>query len=221
MFRLLLSIKYRNLGRWLVWVALGMMIVTPAYADAISDFINSLENSLSDLTSNPDGMIASIGTQIPSLMQMVTAVSYVLGMWMLITSLMKFKKFGEQRTMMSGEHHVREPITYFIVGAMMLYLPTSIQVGMSTFFANPSPYGYLEVTDTQTLLIQNGYMIVQLFGTIAFIRGLIILSHTGGHHGGQQGDMGKGLTHVIGGLLCINIFQVLQVILFTIGVPTS
>jgi intracellular multiplication protein IcmC len=216
--RFLFDKKYNLTRSWLGWVAIGMLITSPTYASTIGNFFDSLGTSLTSAT-RPDSMLASIGAQMPNVMRMITAFSYVMGMWMIITSLMKFKKYGEQRTMMSGEHHLRDPLTYLVTGTLMLYLPTSIQVGMSTFFANPSPFGYDTDTDRVAQISNNAYMIVQIFGTMAFIRGLLILSKTG--HGGQQNETSKGLTHVIGGLFCINIFQVLQVILFTIGVPTS
>lgn len=165
-------------------------------------------------------MINRIATQIPNLMRMVTAIGYVLGMYFIFYSLMKFKQFGEQRTMMSAQHHLKEPLTYLVVGALLLYLPSSVQVGMSTFWADPSPYGYLEDQDQWSQFINNCILVVQLVGTIAFIRGLVILSHTGGQHGGQ-GQFARGVTHIIGGLFCINIYGFVKVILFTLGVQTQ
>lgn len=165
-------------------------------------------------------MINRIAGQIPMLMRMVTAFGYVIGMYFIFVSLLKFKEFGEQRTMMSAQHHLKEPLTYLIMGGLLLYLPTSVQVGMSTFWADPSPYGYLEGDDQWQQFLNNCFLVVQLFGTIAFIRGLIILSHTGGQGGGGQGQFGKGVTHVIGGIFCINIYQFVKVILFTVGIQT-
>lgn len=171
-------------------------------------------------TLSAQSMINRIAGQIPLLMRMVTAFGYVIGMYFIYVSLMKFKQFGEQRTMMSSQHHLREPLTYLIMGALLLYLPTSVQVGMSTFWADPSPYGYLEGDDQWQQFINNCFLVIQLFGTIAFIRGLVILSHTGGQGGGGQGQFGKGVTHVIGGIFCINIYQFVKVILFTVGIQT-
>jgi len=164
-------------------------------------------------------MVNRIAEQVPMLMRMVTAMGYVIGMYLIFTSLLKFKEFGEQRTMMSSQHHLKEPMTYLIMGVLLLYLPSSVQMGMSTFWAEPNPYGYLEETDQWQQFINNCFMVIQLFGVIAFIRGLVILSHTGGQ-GGGQGQFGKGVTHVIGGLFCINIYQFIKVILFTLGIQT-
>jgi intracellular multiplication protein IcmC len=163
-------------------------------------------------------MINRIAGQIPSLMRMVTAIAYVMGMYFIYHGLMKLREFAEQRTMMSSQHHLKEPMTFIVIGALLLYLPTSVQVGMSTFWADPNPYGYVQEQDQWSQFLANCFLVVQLFGTIAFIRGLVILSHGGGH--GGQSSFGKGLTHVIGGLFCINIYQFVKVILFTIGIQT-
>lgn len=165
-----------------------------------------------------EDMINRLADQMPMLMRMVTAIGYVMGIYFIFFSLMKFKEFGEQRTMMSTQHHLREPLTYLIVGVLLLYLPSSVQVGMSTFWADPNPYPYMEETDQWEHFMNNCFMVIQLIGVIAFIRGLVILSHTGGHSG--QGQLGKGVTHVIGGLFCINIYQFIKVILFTVGIQT-
>lgn len=163
-------------------------------------------------------VLANIVQQVPYLMSMVTAIAYVLGMFFIISAITQFKHFGESRTMMSHEHSIVKPITMLAVGAALLYLPSSVQVGMSSFWANPNPYAYLEEQDQWSQVINDCYLVIQLIGTIAFIRGLVLLSHVGQSHG--QGNFAKGLTHIIGGVLCINIYQFVQVILVTIGIQS-
>lgn len=171
-------------------------------------------------TVSAQDMINRIVEQLPSLTRLVTAFAYVMGMWFIILSMMKFKRYGEMRTMMSAQHHLREPMTYLVVGALLLYLPSSVNVGLSTFWAEPSPYSYLEDQDQWAQFINNCFMVVQFFGVVAFVRGLAIIAQLGGQ-GGAQGAFGRGITHIIGGLFCINIYQFVQVILFTLGIQTS
>lgn len=211
--RLLRKLRVCITGMLLITAA---MLALPVFA-ADGGTGSSMASAVQGLSAQD--MINRIAGQIPQLMRMVTAIGYVIGLYFIFFSLMKFKQFGEQRTMMSAQHHLKEPLTYLIIGALLLYLPTSVQVGMSTFWAEPNPYGYLEETDQWAQFINNCFLVVQLFGTIAFVRGLVILSHTGGQ-GGGQGQFGKGVTHVIGGILCINIYQFVKVILFTLGIQT-
>lgn len=162
-------------------------------------------------------MLVNISKQVPSLMRLVTAIAYVLGMIFIVSGVIKLKHAGEMRTMMSREHSLMGPIIMLSVGAMLLYLPSSVQVGMTTFWADPNPYAYLKQKDQWSEFINVCFTIVQLIGTIAFIRGLVLISHLGSG-GGQHGTMSKGMTHIIGGILCINIYEFIKVITATLGI---
>lgn len=203
--------------RWLVLLVL-LLIAWPIYAangdiPPLADVANVSE-AVSAQT-----MMENIAKQIPNLTRMLTAIAYVMGMYFIFWGIVKLKQYGESRTMMSSSHDLKGPMMYIFVGALLLYLPTSVQVGMSTFWTNPTPYQYLQEQDQWSQFFTTIFMIIQFIGALAFIRGLVILSHLGGH-GGQPGTLGKGLTHIIGGIFCINIYQFVQVILNTLGVPS-
>lgn len=190
-------------------------IVLPVYAQATQP-TPTTPFDLSNVTL--DSILQNLKAQVPNLMRMVTAISYVMGMFFIVNGILKLKQYGEARTMMSQEQKLGPSIVYLAVGAMLLYLPTSVQVGMSTFWAQPNPYGYLEETEQWQVFLGICFSIIQLIGVIAFIRGLVLLSHIGGHS--QQGTLSRGLTHIIGGIFCINIYQFVQVILMTLGIQT-
>ena len=170
-------------------------------------------------TFSAQDMLTSFAKNIPNLMRMVTAIAYVLGMFFIFNGILKLKQYGESRTMMSGDRGLTGPVVTIAVGTLLLYLPTSVQVGMSTFWTNPNPYGYVLETDQWQEFINICFMIVQFIGTIAFIRGLVMMSHLGSQS--QQGAFSKGLTHIIGGIFCINIYQFVQVVATTFGIQLS
>ena len=159
------------------WISRLLIWLTRAYW-AIACFFVTLPVFAADVASdvkvsglNAQSMVERIATQVPILMRLVTALAYVLGIYFVIASLHKFKEFGEQRTMMSSQHHLKEPLTYMAVGIFLLFLPSAVQTGLSTFWAEPSPYAYLDNVDQYSQVWNNALMVVQLFGTIAFIRG--------------------------------------------------
>jgi|GEM_PF-772598 intracellular multiplication protein IcmC len=200
---------------------LGLLLLAPfglVYAaDSSSDVVPGYLNTTTNLSAVD--MITNLVSQLPNIMSLITAIAYVTGMYFVFHGVMLLKQYGEMRTQMSGQHHLKGPVIFIIVGAMMLYLPSSVQVGLSTFWTEPNPYGYLQDQDQWAQFFKNIFMVVQLFGVIAFIRGLILLTHLGGH-GGQQGTFGKGMTHIIGGILCINIYQFVQVVMVTFGLQS-
>lgn len=174
-----------------------------------SNFAYALEVNVGTLLEN-------FSQTVPQLMQLVTAFAYVMGMFMIYRGILELKKFGEQRTQMSSQHELKVPLILIAVGTALLYLPTSVQTGLTTFWSEPNPYAYqTDATDQWTTLINNCFMIIQLVGTIAFIRGLIILSHLAGH--GQPGNFGKGMAHIIGGILCINIYEFVHAVINTLA----
>lgn len=167
-----------------------------------------------------DQAIQRLSDNIPQLMRLVTAFAYVMGFYLIVVGIMEMKHFGEGRTMMSREHGLTKPLLYLFVGAALIYLPSTIRTGLYTLWSAPSPLGYVpEQGSAWSQLISNSFLILQLIGVIAFIRGLLILSHLGGH-GGQPGTFARGMTHIIGGILCINMYDTVRMILATLGLDT-
>lgn len=162
-------------------------------------------------------MITNLSASIPNLMQLVTAIGYVLGMFFVIKGVIGLKEYGENKSQRGGEHHgIKHAIILILIGTALIYLPSSVRVGLSSFWSNPTPYAYYQdVNDSWAELINSVFMIVQLIGTIAFIRGLIML--TRGAQGQHQGGFGKSMTHMVGGILCINMYQFLQAVFNTLG----
>lgn len=165
-------------------------------------------------------MLSNIAEQLPDLMRLITAFSYLMGFFFIYRGMAKLKAHGESRTMMSGEHHLSEPMAYLVIGSFLLFLPSAVEVGLSSFWTNPNPYGYLDQQDSWGEFLGVCYSVVQFVGVLALIRGLVILSHAVGRGGGQD-TFGKGMTHVVGGILCINVYQVVQAILTTLGIQTT
>lgn len=163
-------------------------------------------------------MVENLSKTIPNLMQLVTAFAYVAGMFLIFKGILQLKEYGESRTMMSHNQSLKGPLIFLGVGAALLYLPSSVQVGLSTFWQTTVPYAYVpQTSDPWSDLIQDCFLIVQFLGTFAFIRGLLILTQLGGHSGSHPGTLTKGLAHIIGGILCINLYQFVQMVLNTLA----
>jgi intracellular multiplication protein IcmC len=160
-------------------------------------------------------MITNFAASIPDLMRLVTAIAYVLGIYMVTSGVLQLKKYGEQKTQMSSESSLKGPLITIAVGASLLYLPTSVQQGFSTFWTNPSPYAY-QTSESGPFkeFIDACFLIVQLIGTIYFIKGLTMMTHLNANS--QQG-FSRALTHIIGGIFCIDLYDFLNMIFVTLG----
>ncbi|HSW69642.1 MAG TPA: hypothetical protein VLI69_05790 [Gammaproteobacteria bacterium] len=182
--------------------------------------INFLLSSASIAASAPSiaTMLVNFSEAVPNLMRLVTALAYVMGFFFIIKGVMDLKHFGESRSMMSQEHSLFKPLMMILVGSLLLYLPSSVITGMNTFWTEPNPYGYLSSSGESnwTDLTDAAFMVVQLVGTIAFIKGLVMLTKVSGH--GQPDTFSKAMAHIIAGVLCINLYQFLQAVFDTLGI---
>ena len=163
-------------------------------------------------------MLQNLTVAVPQLTRLVTALAYVMGLFMLIKGTYALKQYGESKSMMSTEHSLKGPMLFIFVGTMLLYLPTSIRVGTSSFWKNSTPLVYVPdpTTSSWSIFINDIFMVIQLVGVISFVRGMVKLTHLSGSHG-QPGTLGTAMAHIIAGILCINMYQFLQVIFNTLG----
>jgi intracellular multiplication protein IcmC len=190
-------------------ITLGTLAVTLFYSQA------------SYAVTDAATMITNLATAVPSFMRLITACAYVMGMFFIYQGVVGLREFGESRTMMSSHHSLKGPLILLSVGAALLYLPSSVSVGLNTFWSDPNPYGYVQATTDQwSTLYQDCFLLIQLIGTFTFIRGLVILTQLGGQ-GGQPGTFAKGLTHIVAGAICINLYDFINGVYNTLGLGTS
>jgi hypothetical protein len=162
-------------------------------------------------------MLENLISNVPQFMQLVTATAYVMGIFTMYKGVMGLKNFGEQRNMMASNQELKGPLILLATGAALMYLPSSVQAGLTTFWSDPNPYGYVtDATDEFSVLYQDAFLLIQLLGTVAFIRGLLVLSQLGG--GAQGASLGKGLTYIGAGVMCINLHDFLNTINGTLGI---
>lgn len=196
-------------------IVLGSFISTPLYADPTPPpaDLPPASNPVPDAQQ----VLNNIADQIPALTGLVYAIVYILGVMFIIGGLFKLKHVGEQRSMMSGHHGVAGAFVYLAIGALLLFLPSTLEVGTSTFWSTPCSYCYPTPADSAfTPVFKVVYAVVNFVGLIAFVRGLVLLSHTGQQS--QHGGFAKAITHIIGGIFCMNIGAFVQMVFATLGV---
>ena len=166
-------------------------------------------------------ILANVAKSLPKVQALITGASYLIGMSMIFKAIFYLKIYGESRTMQTQSAHMKEPVMYFLIGSFLLYLPSGLHVLMSTTFGYSSPLAYAPVSSSNpslnrlfgsgSLVGRPLVLIIQTVGLIAFIRGLVLIARAAGQ-GSQPGGTGKGLVHVFGGILAVNIVGTLQII---------
>lgn len=171
--------------------------------------------------------LTNLSHSFDMLVQLVVAISYVTGLSLVVRGLMMYKIFATQTLSSAHKGEFAGPLVHIIVGAVLIYFPSTLNTTLNTLFVGVDQnslstasqmIGYQSLAnDAQWTQIADVVVkYVKLVGLIAFVRGWIILSKLG-HAGGQPGSMGKGLIHIIGGILLINIVDTFRILAVTFG----
>ncbi len=180
-----------------------------------------MSKTLDWINSNAD-IIKNIADNMEEVQKLITGFAYIAGLFFMLKAVMALKQYGESRTAMSaGNSHLKEPMMYFLVGAFLLFFPSGLAVILQTTYGSDTLMEYQAIDSKNATwdgLFGSGsavgrslVIIIQTVGGIAFVRGWILIAR-GASQGQQPGGTGKGLVHVFGGVLALNIVSTLQII---------
>jgi intracellular multiplication protein IcmC len=166
--------------------------------------------------SSTTNILANLAPSLRSVQYLLTGTAYLIGISFIIKGVMALKQLGEQRSHMSPHHSIKEPLIFLLSGSMLLYLKDAIDTFNITVFGSSSILAYNQLSSNFAAQLANAgqsiILFVQVIGLIAFIRGWIIIAKGATQNGHSQGGFGKGLMHVFGGILAINIVGTLNVL---------
>lgn len=164
-------------------------------------------------------MLQTLSLSVPSLIDLVMSLGYLLGIVFIANALYKFRLIGDYRHMMMQPTDLKGPLGSMIVGAMLIYLPgifTSVTYTLWNQSSGMMAYAPSANSSQEfQIILQVTYEIMKLIGIIAFIRGWMILAKLGDH--GNQGGVPKALAHIIGGVLAYHLDATIYVFQATFG----
>lgn len=164
-------------------------------------------------------MMVNLSKSYPFLWLMITGMCYIIGMVLAIRAVYYLKVYGELRTMTSTSSSMKVPLTYIISACVFLFIPTAFSTLTMTVFGQSSPIGWENVQSgsINPIVLKAVGGFVELLGLVSFVRGWMMLVANAQSPGGGQGSFGKGVTHIIGGFLLINIYGLVTLIWNTFG----
>ncbi len=165
-------------------------------------------------------MIINLSNSLGPVSQLITGAAYVMGIGLAFKAIYALKIYGESRTMMSGHGNIKEPLSYLFVAGIFIFLPTGFSIIMQTTFGYSSPLAYSQWTSSggtgASPAMTAIFRLVQVVGLFAFIRGWLYISKSQSQ--GSQGGFSKGLTHIFGGIMAMNIVGTANMLSATLGV---
>lgn len=164
-------------------------------------------------------MLSNIEGQMSQFDQFFKALFYLTGVSLVFSALMRLKKFGQRTAFMHVEAGIVAPAAQMFIGVALIYSPTLMSTLNETFWAEADPSCstcYSTSSDsTYEQLIKPMRGIIMLVGMIAFFRGWLILSRSAAQGQSQPGTISKGVTHIVGGFLAINIDKTYEIMVGT------
>lgn len=166
-------------------------------------------------------ILTNLANSLVPVQRLITGGAYLMGCAFLFKAIYSLKVYGEARTMMSSNTSVKEPVVYLMVGAIFIYFPTAFSMLMQSTFGYQNVLQYAPVNSSNQALdtlFGSGSavgrplsMLIQVIGLIAFVRGWVLIARSASQ-GQPPGGTGKGLVHVFGGILAINIVGTINMI---------
>lgn len=168
------------------------------------------------------------------LITLLLIISYAAGIFMIIRALSLLRNFGSSQAR-PGE--MVGPLVYILVGAVLIYLPSTTDVMSRTIFGTNMTtvvtggninlaaqgrasnvilnYSPTTIEDQWADIVDTVVLYMQFIGFLAFVRGWFIISHAG-QPGAQPGNIPKGLTHIIGGIIAVNFMPMINALSNTV-----
>ena len=155
---------------------------------------------------------------------LISVIAVVIGVFMIVNGLIKASRYGTD----PREYSMTKILSNLVVGAILVVVGQTFGTMLESIFGvgavNPSSdvIGWNFIVNLGVapgsqfvLAIKSAGLFIELIGMIAFVRGWLILKSAS--EGSGQATMAQGLTHVIGGVLAMNIFGFLELMDATFG----
>ncbi|STX28153.1 IcmC (DotE) [Legionella beliardensis] len=166
-------------------------------------------------------IIINIAQSLLPVERLITGAAYVIGISFAFKAIYTLKSYGEARTMMSSHASLKEPLAYLFVAGIFIYFPTGLAILLNTTFGSSNILQYASVSSQNptlntlfggdSMVGQSLALVIQVIGVIAFVRGWVLIARSSSQ-GQSPGGLGKGMVHVFGGILAMNIVLTLEII---------
>lgn len=157
-------------------------------------------------------MLGNLSRSLGSMEKLVAALAYIVGIFLMIEGLFKFKISAESTHGQQGGFW--KPFVYILMGSALIFLPSMITVLSNSTFGYTNVLQYTPITNPYDIY-QAIYILLQFSGLIWFVRGCVLLvySTAPGEH-----DFGaKGLAFIVAGILAMNFVATMGAVNFILN----
>lgn len=166
-----------------------------------------------------------LDTSLNKILPSLIALCYLLGLFFILKAFYMLKKLGYKTAFMHAGSSMLGPAALIMIGIILMYTPEFLKIMLLSL------YGTSEVTsivewkaahkstggvDSWESSIIPLVGIIQVIGLFAFIRGWVLVMKATGENA-PPGNLSKGIMHVVGGVLAINITGTIDLVNQSLG----
>lgn len=144
-------------------------------------------------------IIGNISQSLYPVQKLISGLAYLLGILFFITAIGKLRKIGDKRAQSSSQEKMFTPMMYILMGALLLYLPSSLHMLANTAFGVGNVISYTNYNPTNIYSAMG--LLIRTAGVLWFVRGCVLVAHAS-EPGTQEGP--KGLVFIVAGILAMN-----------------
>lgn len=180
--------------------------------------------SIEDKFAAASPYLIQISKHIPTMLQLFAIFAMVAGVVIALHATLQIPQLARDG---GGRMLPKKILVEYLVAAVFLALPHAIGIGMGTIYGssgqvrNPLDYTYFIGAQAMNADAQKGVVgalyVLQVIGVYAFIKGWLIIKSLAADSGGHA-TMGTALTHILAGLMLINITATLELTQSMFGV---
>lgn len=178
-----------------------------------------LSSQVSAITGS--GIFSNIEASMEKVYPAMVNACYICGYFLIAKAIFKLKKLGHKTAFMGSSGNLIGPIALILLGVILINTPAFIKLLVQTMYNNKiqSTISWSNQQSGQESWFASIIPIislVQVIGIFAFLRGVIILTKACNENA-QPGNIPKGLMHILGGVMAINITGTIDLINSTLG----
>lgn len=157
-------------------------------------------------------ILGNISQSLYPLQKLIAGGAYLLGLLFFITAIMKLMKIGDHRAQSSSQEKMFTPMMYLLFGAILLYLPSALDVAANTAFGVGNVLTYTNYDPTN--IYSSIGLLIRTAGILWFVRGCVLVAHAS-NPGTQDGP--KGFLFIIAGILSMNFDNTIAMLNYIMG----
>ncbi|MDR3441685.1 MAG: type IV secretion protein IcmC [Legionella sp.] len=144
-------------------------------------------------------ILGNISQSLYPLQRLITGGAYILGILFFMTAINKLMKIADHRAQSSSQEKMFTPMMYLLFGAILIYLPSALNVMANTAFGVGNVLTYTEYSPANIYSTMG--LFIRTAGVLWFVRGCVLVAQAS-EPGAQHGP--KGLVFIIAGILSMN-----------------